>query len=304
MNDLALFVPELSLLVTIALFLVISCLPNDPRRNFFTAIGMAVVVVLATIISSRLSGNLFSGMYRIDLFSQVVKVFLSFGFLLVVLLCKELTAVDGRHHGEVYLLLTVSTLAMMLMVSGMHLLAIFLALELSSYSLYILVFLRKEARLGMVTGLRFFLTGASISAVMLFGMVLIYSSVGTLSIEILTSKLPEMMNRPTVSAGILLIMAGFFFKLALFPFHIWAPDTYEGAPNQVAAFIATVSKLAAVAVLLRIIAISQGNGDLLAKSLIALAIASMTIGNLAAMAQKDFKRLMAYFLVSPMQDIS
>jgi NADH-quinone oxidoreductase subunit N len=289
-----LFVPELSVLLTTGVFFVLACRPPSPGRDYFAAVSLATLVLAASIACAAVNGELFNRAYRIDLYSQVFKIFLAGGFFLVIFLCDNFEGVADRHYSEACLLLAVSTLAMMLMVSSVHLLAVFLALELSSYSLYILVFLRRDERWGMVTGLRFFLVGASISAIMLLGMALIYSATGTLYIEALAAKLPQMMAGPTVSAGVLLVMAGFFFKLAVFPFHIWAPDTYEGAPNQVAAFIATVSKLAAVAVLLRIVSVTQGSGDLLAKGLIAMAIISMTVGNLAAIAQKDFKRLMAF----------
>ena len=289
-----LFLPELSLLSAVAVLFVLACRPASARRDYYAAVIMAVVVLVVSIACADMSGVLFDGVYRIDLFSQVVKVFLAGGLFLVLLLCTEFRGVADRHYTEGCLLLAFSSLAMMMMASGVHLLAVFLALELSSYSLYILVFLRREPHWGLTTGLRFFLVGASISALMLLGMALIYSAAGTLALEALTRELPQLMNRPAVAAGVFLVMAGFFFKLAVFPFHIWAPDTYEGAPNQVAAFIATVSKLAAVVVLLRVVSLTQGAGDLLAKGLIAMAIVSMTAGNLAAIAQKDFKRLLAF----------
>ncbi len=119
----------------------------------------------------------------------------------------------------------------------------------------------------------------------LFGLALIYGVTGAVHIDILVQRLPAMMGQPVVVTGLLLTLAGFFFKLAVFPFHFWAPEAYQGAPNQVAAFIAAVSKVAAVAILLRMIAMAQGNSDLLARGLIAMAVISMTVGNLAAIAR-------------------
>jgi NADH-quinone oxidoreductase subunit N len=171
-------------------------------------------------------------------------------------------------------------------------------LELSSYSLYLLVFLRRDRSLGMIAGLRYFLVGVSASAIMFFGLALIYAAAGSMHIDLLVDRLPGMMDQPLVAAGLLLTLAGFFFKLAVFPFHFWAPEAYQGAPNPVATFIAAVSKVAAVAILLRVISLAQGNGDLLARGLIAMAVVSMTVGNLAAIAQRDFKRLMAFSSVA------
>ncbi|MFO7715406.1 NADH-quinone oxidoreductase subunit N, partial [Desulfosarcina sp.] len=226
------------------------------------------------------------------------KVLLSIGFFLVVVLCEDFSGVAPTRHGEGFFLLTVCTLAMMILASAVHLLAMVLALELSSYSLYILVFLRRDGRWGMLAGLRYFLVGASASAIMLFGLAMIYAVTGALHIDMLIERLPGMMDQPLVTSGLLLTLAGFFFKLAVFPFHFWAPDAYQGAPNPVAAFIAAVSKVAAVAVLLRMITLGQGSSDLLASVLIAMAVVSMTVGNLAAIAQRDFKRLMAFSSVA------
>ena len=106
------------------------------------------------------------------------------------------------------------------------------------------------------------------------------------------------LDQPMVAGGLLLTLAGFFFKLAVFPFHFWAPDAYEGAPNPVAAFIAAVSKVAAIAILLRLVSLAGGGGDMLARDMMAMAVVSMTVGNLAAIAQKDFKRLIAFSSVA------
>jgi NADH-quinone oxidoreductase subunit N len=179
-----------------------------------------------------MSGSLFDQVYRVDLYSQVFKVMLALGFFLVVFLCDDFKGVAPAHHGESYFLLTVCTLAMMLMASSVHLLALVLALELSSYSLYILVFLRRDSRWGLTAGLRYFMVGVCASAIMLFGLALIYAATGALHIDRLADLLPDMMYHPMVASGLLLTMAGFFFKLAVFPFHFWAPEAYQGAPTR------------------------------------------------------------------------
>ena len=183
---------------------------------------------------------------------------------------------------------------MMLLVSSVHLVAVYMALELSSYSLYILVFLRKEERWGLTSGLRYFITGICASAIMLFGLALIYGATGTLHLDILLELPVQTKVSPVMAAGVLMTIGGFFFKLAIFPFHFWAADAYEGAPNQVTAFISTASKVAAIAVLIRVVAGVEGMETMLTQALIVLAIATMTVGNLCAIGQKDFKRLMAF----------
>ncbi len=285
-------------LVMTAVFMVLCLLPANPRRDHATALILAAVGLAVTGGAMGMRGDLFVDTYRVDLFSQVFKVMLSLGLLVVVLLCSELAGVDEKRHALVYLLLSLCTLAMMILVSAVNLITIYVALELSSYCLYVLVFLRKGQARSAQTAIRYFLVGASASAVMLFGLALIYGAARTTSVVELSVALPHLISRPDVLTGLLLVLGGFFFKLALFPFHFWAPDVYEGAANQVAAYIATASKVATVAVLIRVVAMAGDGSLLLVRALAALAIVSMTVGNLTAIVQKDFKRMLAYSTIA------
>ena len=293
-----LFTPELTLLVTAAVFLTLACLKPDPARGYVLAMTLAAVTLMAAITCTTMHGDLFGGVYRVDLFSQTFKALLAMGFFLVVVLSDNSGGIAPTHHAEGTFLLSVCTLSMMVLASAVHLLVIVLALELSSYSLYLLVFMRSDRRLGMTAGLRYFLVGASASAIMLFGLALVYGATGAMHVDQLIEMLAGRLDQPMVAGGLLLTLAGFFFKLAVFPFHFWAPDAYEGAPNPVAAFIAAVSKVAAIAILLRLVSLAGGGGDMLARGMMAMAVVSMTVGNLAAIAQKDFKRLMAFSSVA------
>jgi NADH-quinone oxidoreductase subunit N len=174
-----------------------------------------------------------------------------------------------------------------------HLLSIYVALELSSYSLYVLVALRRTRELAVAAALKFFIVGIVSSAVMLCGLALLYGSTGAVYLNELARTLPAAADQPLVQVGLLLTLCGFFFKLAVFPFHIWAPDTYQSAAHQVTAYIATASKIGAIAILVRMASVS-GSSPYLVHVLVALSILSMTVGNLAAVAQKDLKRLFAY----------
>jgi len=293
------FSPELFYgFVMTAVFMALCLAPANARRNHVTALILAAVGLAITVGGIGLRGDLFADTYRVDLFSQVFKVMLSLGLLLVILLCSELAGVDEKRHALIYLLLSLCTLAMMMLVSAVNLITIYVALELSSYCLYVLVFLRRGQPRAVQTAIRYFLIGASASAVMLFGLALIYGAASTTSVAELASVLPQMISRPDVLTGLLLALGGFFFKLALFPFHFWAPDVYEGAANQVAAYIATASKVATVAVLIRVVSMSGDASVFLVHALAALAIVSMTVGNLTAIVQKDFKRLLAYSTIA------
>lgn len=290
-----LFGPELYLFSAVVVFTIMAMRPASSSRHlYFTALILAAGGMVVCLAGARSDGVLFSGTYRVDLYSQVFKIMLSMGLFLVVCICTNLGGVNRRFHPEFYLLLFACTLAMMMLVSAVHLLTIYVALELSSYSLYILVALQRRQETGLEASLKYFLVGVCASAVMLFGLAVLYGSVRAVYLNELVQVLPAAIDRPLVVIGLLLSLGGFFFKLAVFPFHFWAPDVYQGAPNQVAAFIASASKVAAVAILMRFVAVGSGGSTHLAQALVALAIVSMTVGNLAAVAQKDFNRLMAY----------
>jgi NADH-quinone oxidoreductase subunit N len=266
----------------------------DPGREQRTALILAAVGTAVCLASVMADGYLFIKAYRVDLFSQVFKVMLSLGLFLIVCLCGDMRDIEDRHRHDFYALLFVCTLALMLLVSGDHLLAIYLALELSSYSLYILVALRRDQDRGIEAGIKYFLVGISSSAVMLFGMALLYGAAQVTYLSEAVRVLPSVIHQPPVLIGLILTLGGFFFKLAVFPFHFWAPDTYQGAMNQVAAYIATASKVAAIGVILRAVALAGQGSPYLVHVLVGLSILSMTVGNLAAIAQKDLKRLLAF----------
>lgn len=293
-----LFTPELFCLLVAGVFLCLSMMTPGHRRDFFTAVTLTGIGIGICVACIHHQGDLFFHTYRVDLFSQVFKTLLFMGFFLVVSICSRLNGIEKKYHAEFYLLLATCTLAMMMLVSAVHLLTIFVALELSSYSLYVLVFIRKDRHIGLTSSMKYFLIGATVSAVMLFGMALLYLHCQSAYLGEMIHKMPDVIHKPPVIAGLLFVLCGMFFKLALFPFHFWAPDVYEGAANPVAAYISTASKVAAIGIMLRIISLTGGNSETLAHALVVLAIASMTIGNLSAIIQKDLKRLLAFSSVA------
>lgn len=289
------FTPEIYYLAAAIVFVGLSLVKRpSARRNYTTALILSALGIVVCLAAVGQQGLLFKAAYRVDLFSQVFKAILSMGLFLVICLCAGLTGIETGHHPQLYLLLFICTLAMMMLVSAVHLLSIYVALELSSYSLYVLVALRKRRAMAVEAALKYFLVGIFTSAIMLFGLALLYAATGTAYVADAIALLPALIHRPLVILGLLLALCGFFFKLAVFPFHFWAPDVYQGAANEVATYVATASKVAAIAILIRMVALSGGGSAYLAHVLVVLSICSMTVGNLAAIAQKDFKRLLAY----------
>jgi len=291
--------PELTTLLMAAVFFSLSMArKSEARGNFLVAAFVSGLGVVAALSALGAQGVFFADVYQLNFFSQLFKVLLALGLFLVVCLCSELRGIEERQHPECYLLLSLSTLGTMMMVSSVELLTLYVSLELSSYSLYLLVALRKGESTHREASIKYLLTGAATSAVMLFGVALLFGATSTTNILELQRVPTSVMSRPLFLLGLLLALSGFFFKLALFPFHIWAPTVYQGAPNQVAAYIATATKAAAASVLIRIVA-SAGESNLyLSRALVILAIASMTFGNLVAIRQKDLKRLFAYSAVA------
>jgi NADH-quinone oxidoreductase subunit N len=291
--------PEIFYFLGALWFLALSLTTRpDPRREHLTSLLLAALGLAVCLASVFSDGYLFIKAFRVDLFSQLFKVMLSLGLFLVICICGKMTDLRERNRHDFYLLLFTCTLALMLLVSADHLLSLYVSLELASYSLYILVAMRRDQDLGLEAGIKYFLLGTFASAVMLFGMALLYATAKATYLSEFAALLPQILDRPIVILALLLTLAGFFFKLAAFPFHFWAPDTYQGAMNQVAAYIATASKVAAIAVILRLVALAGQGSPYLTHILVLLSIVSMTLGNLAAIAQKDLKRLLAFSTIA------
>lgn len=293
------FGPEIFTLLSALWFLLLSMTARpEPKREHMTALVLSALGVVVCLVSVGSEGYLFANAYKVDLFSQVFKTLLAVGLFLITALCGELNDIEDRNRHDFYVLLFVCTLAMMLLVSANHLLAVFISLELSSYSLYVLVALRRDRSLGLEAGIKYFLVGIFASGVMIFGLALLYGASQATALSDMVKVLPGIIHQPAVVLGLLLTLSGFFFKLAVFPFHFWAPDAYQGAMNQVSAYIATASKVAAIAVLVRVVASAGQGSTYLVHVLAVLSIVSMTVGNLAAIAQQDLKRLLAYSTVA------
>jgi NADH-quinone oxidoreductase subunit N len=291
--------PEAALVLT-GLLIFVALMSERPRealaRRAATIGGL--LVVGACLLSFNQGLEIFWSTYRVDAFSQLVKLMVALGYLVSVFLVRDGAGQRDDARAEVFFFLLTSAAGLMVMASAVELLALYVALEIASFSLFVLVPLRTGFALGKEAGLKFLVVGLSASALTLFGLSILVGLTGTTRITEMASIVPLLAGRPALLFALALFLSGFLFKLALFPFHFWAPDVYEGASHGVAAFVATASKVAAVALLVRLLALTQLSGSLLAGALALSAAISMTLGNLVAMVQRDLKRMLAYSAIA------
>ena len=297
-----LFLPEL-LLILLALVCFCSSLGNTSRTGFLqgAVIVFSLLALFATTATYQQSGSLFFGAYQIDQLSQLFKLVLCAGLALIAWATPGLRGIEKRLHPEYYMFLSVSTLGLVMLSSAVELLTIFLALEISSYALFVAIPFRQpvNGRQQYEASLKYVLFGAAASGLSLFGMSYIFGLSGTTYLAELSPLLPELISsQPLAVAGMILLLCGFFYKLALFPMHFWTPDVYQGAANETTTFIATLPKIGAVILLLRLVSLAGVDISQLSWALGILAVASMTIGNLSALVQNDIKRLLAYSSVA------
>jgi NADH-quinone oxidoreductase subunit N len=293
------FAPELFLILG-ALIVFLFSLSEDGNGVRNTAIAIGLGSILLTVSSLSQSGVLFLGTYKVDLFSQLFKLLIACGMAAVLIFGSELKDIESRLRPEYYLCLILSSLGLMMLVSSVDMISIFIALELSSFSLYLMLPMRDDQngqRIQMEAAIKYMLLGVMATGVMLFGMSYIFGLTGSTNLVDIAAKLPTLMTEPAALVGIVMILCVFMFKLAAFPFHFWVADAYEGAANETTAFLATVPKLAAVALLIRIVTLVAPVDELIT-FLAVMAVCSMFYGNLCALRQKDFKRMMGFSAVA------
>lgn len=290
-------VPEITVLIGAAAFFALSLFKRlEANQVKNTAVGFGVISLLAALIGVNDQASLFFDSYRIDLYSQLFKLLIAFGLTVALIFGRELKDIDEEVRPEYYLFLLLSALGLMMLVSSVELITIFVSLELSSFALYLLVPMRSDARgmrIQMEAGIKYILFGVMATGFMLFGMSYLFGLTGTTYLQEILAALPQA-PQPAALFAIIMVMAGFFFKLAVFPMHFWVPDIYQGAANETTGFIATVPKLGAVALLIRITTLAPGGDMTLIYLLMFLALCSMFYGNLSALVQTDVKRMLGF----------
>lgn len=328
LNDLQLIAPEIILTVCACVVLVMEViLPYKKSKwtAYFALVGIALAVVslvalffgLGGFESLRATGSLpsadgFYGMIRIDGFAIVFKLIFLLAAALSIAIATRFLDIEGEQHGEYYALVLFATVGMMFLGCGYDLISLYISLELMALTFYVLVAFTKRQKRSNEAAMKYFLLGAFSSGILLYGMSLIYGIAGSTNLgdianavnAALVSSDPTgatalLPLRPLLLLGMIALAAGLFFKIAAVPFHMWAPDVYEGAPTSVTAFLSTGSKAASFALFARIFmeALPAMRADW-APLLGLVAAITILVGNWAAVTQENSKRLLAYSSIS------
>lgn len=296
-----LFLPELTLLGAGLILFIFSLGKPSSGKIKNVAIALAALTLIASLVCIKSEGDLFYSAYQVDFFSQIFKVLIALATLIILIFSDSDGDIKIAVRSEYYLFLFMSVLGLMMLVSSVELLSIFVALELSSFAVYVMVPMRHNATASgsqVEAGIKYLLFGVLATGLMLFGMSYMYGLTGSTQLPVIADKLSLMYSQPAAVIAIVLVLAGFFYKLAIFPLHFWVPDIYEGASNETTAFIAAVPKLAAVALLIRLITLVSSEGEVIVNVLMVCALLSMFYGNLSALIQKDVKRLLGFSGIS------
>ncbi len=298
--------PEIFVATMALVILMIDLLVKDSRRTATFILTQLTLIGAALIQFSTSTGDIaytFSNMFVDDLMSDLLKLFL-YMTVVVVMFYSRGYLIDRpvMNKGEYYVLALFATLGMMVMISANHFLTIYVGLELLSLSLYAMVAMNRDSVTSTEAAMKYFVLGALASGLLLYGMSMIYGATGTLEITAVAERLyGGEVNKTVLVFGLVFLVAGLAFKLGVVPFHMWIPDVYHGAPTSVTLFIGSAPKLAAFAIVMRLLV----NGLITMAAdwqamLVILSVLSMAIGNLAAIAQTNLKRMLAYSAISHM----
>ena len=301
MDQLNLIIPELFLTTSIMILLMIGVF----YKNSFNLIyKLSVITLLATFIllfnhSIDTSTRLFNNSYTIDYFSLFMKVLTLIACIFVMLSSFDYIKLIGINKMEYPILILSSTLGMMIMISSYDLIVFYMGLELQSLSLYVLASFNRDNYRSSEAGLKYFILGALSSGLLLYGCSLIYGFSGSTNFDLIAQNMDQL-NTGSIF-GIVFILVGLAFKVSAVPFHMWAPDVYEGSPTSVTTFFAIVPKVAALTVFIRFLYVPFinviGQWQMI---IIFISLASMILGAVAAIGQTNIKRLMAYSSIGHM----
>ncbi len=296
--------PEIIMLAMICLVLVVDLFLSQEKRWISLLLSVLTLVLTAVVliaVAPEDSISSFGGSFVLDQLAVTLKLANCVVVILVFIYSRDYLSDHDIYKGEYYVLGLCATLGMMIMISAHSLLLIYLGLELLSLSLYSMIAFNRHSKSAAESAMKYFVLGAMASGILLYGISIFYGITGTLNINQLADVVNSKIEQYPVPMAFALtfIVVGLAFKLGAVPFHMWLPDIYQGAPTSVTLFIGTAPKIAGFAMTMRLLV--DGLGDLQvdwSQMLIALSVLSLAIGNVIAIAQTNFKRMLAYSTIS------
>ena len=309
LTSLSFYIPELIIISSILLVIVFDVIPSYKQYTFSISLGAIVLAGIFLFRSYGESHGLFMGMISIDPFSHFFKMIFLISTFSIILISRYEKKLDNNYSAEYNALLLIVLLGMFLMSSSINLIMIYLSIELVSIPSYILAGILKNDKESNEASLKYVIFGSFASGLMLFGLSILYGLTGSTDISVVSSVLENIDYPLTIYFPLILILAGFGYKISMVPFHFWTPDVYEGAPTPITAFLSVAPKAAGFAILIRIfytmftvdgsISNTLPLTNINWPTLIAVGSAiTMTIGNLLAVQQEDVKRMLAYSTIS------
>ena len=304
-SELIFVLPELFLLSAISIILLFDLFASErlkPLTYYLTQLALIITGWLAFDLIGE-SAIIFSGTFVLDTMGSTFKVFIM-GFAIIALVyTRHYLKAHELLRNEYFILALMSILGMMVMVSGHSLLTLYMGLEIMSLSLYALIASARDRAVAIEAALKYFVLGAIASGLLLYGMSMIYGITGSLDIAQISNfaRASTLASQQTLilNFGLVFLVIGVAFKLGAVPFHMWVPDVYQGSPTSVTMFLSTVPKIAAIALLIRLLI--DGLGDLQhywSDLLMIIAVLSIALGSLVALMQSNIKRMLAYSTIS------
>ena len=288
--------PELILAVGALALLMIGVFSGDKSTTTVTGLAVALLLVVGLwIIFAPASGVAFGGVYIADAFGNFMKVLALIGSITAMILAVGQGRFEPIGRFEYPVLLVLATLGILLMISANNLISLYMALELQSLALYVVCAINRESLRSTEAGLKYFVLGALSSGMLLYGMSLVYGFTGNTGFTEIAQVLASETRSLGLVFGLVFVLAGLAFKISAVPFHMWTPDVYEGAPTPVTAFFASAPKVAAMAMALRVAVEAMGPAVLEWRQIVIFAaLASIILGAVGAIGQRNIKRLLAY----------
>lgn len=312
MNELNLIpaMAEIVLAIAIMVILVAGLFVREDRQPLSHWLSLLAVVLTGFVAMNGFGAGstdyAFHQMFIHDPMAQLLKLFACVATLVTLIYARQYTVdrgmLSGMLSGEFYVLALMTLLGQMIMISGHSFLIIYLGLELMSLSLYALVALRRDHAMSTEAAMKYFVLGAMASGFLLYGMSMLYGATGSLDLaQVAAAVSSGTINKTVLVLGLVFVVSGLAFKLGAAPFHMWAPDVYQGAPTSVTLLLGAAPKLAAFAICVRLLV--EGLGAMVVdwqQMLIVMALISMAVGNVTALAQTNIKRMLAYSTISQM----